>query len=173
MKTKLFNFIYTGFLFFIFSCSNSSSNGFDISYTGDPRVDGEKVGLADCDCARKGIEDLMKVEKEILDNFESYKFKNIKECQDKVMKSLEEINTNTKLCVEHINSIDDEFEKKYHTDKELSEKYEYALKVTKKDCRKSIDELSNERLKTVNELGEKLRSLPGEQVEYFEGMDGD
>jgi len=101
----------------------------------DPTKDGQTVAIAYCDCAKEQTEQQIKVYKDFIANFDSFKFTRRRVAQATLDSLLKPISATTQKCQEKAQADYTRLKERYVTDKEQIEKYDYAVNAQQQLCK--------------------------------------
>lgn len=146
------------FIFIIYSCGSNN----------DPVKDGKSIANARCNCLTNYLNTMIKVDEKFIDKFDSYNFENKQEARNKFEELQNAVTTEHYDCMNAVQKKNEDLKYKYIAEKELLEKYEFALNSLIKTC--NLDESKLNSLE--NKINEMISKYIKDKSEIFNQIVG-
>jgi len=109
----------------------------------DPETDGRNIAIAFCDAKKKNIDETSTILKKFLSDFDSYKFSSRQEIDQKLESLKQPINASYQKTYNTLTDKLQKLKELYITDREKSEKFEYAFSTINSNCNTNMNEFND------------------------------
>ncbi len=138
----------------------------------DPAKDGQTVAIAYCDCGKENTEQRIKVYKDFIANFGSYKLTRRSAGQKMLESLLKPLADATQKCYDKSQADYTKYKERYVTDKEQVEKYDYAVNAQQQLCKDDQQTILNDLTGQANTKFQSINDMEADVNDFLRNKFG-